>query len=157
MEAVRGGDRMVEVNGQSLHIQIPPGAHTGTRIKFEALGEKYSGRDSRNLPSGDLYITLRVGPHANFYREGDDIYCEKTLTFSQLVLGDNVEVETVNGPVKLRVPPATVPGSEFRIKGKGVKMSHGQGDHYVRVGLSLPRNLSREQKDLLDRLRSVGL
>lgn len=157
MEAVTGGERVVEVNGQTLHLSLPQGARTGTRIKFEGLGEKYSGKDGRSLPSGDLYITLRVGPHPHFYRDGDDIYCEELLTFSQLSLGDNLEVETVNGPVKLRIPPSTAPGSEFRLKSKGVKTRHGQGDHFVRISLKMPKNLNREQKDVLERLKSSGL
>ena len=157
MEAVSGGERVVEVNNQTLHIKIPQGARTGTRVKFEGLGEEGPRKDGRALPAGDLYITLRVGSHPRFYREGDDIYSEERLTFSQLSLGDSVEVETVYGPVKLRIPPATAPGSEFRLKGKGIKTRHGQADHYVRVSLSLPKNLNREQRDLLERLKSLGL
>lgn len=157
METVKGGERVVEVSGQVLHIRIPQGARTGTRIKFEGLGEKISGKDGRALPSGDLYITLRVGSHPLFQREGDDIYSEKFLPFSTLVLGGEVEIETVNGPVRLKIPQGTPPGSEFRIKGKGMKSRYSQGDHYVRISLTVPKNLSKEQKEWLDRLKTLGL
>jgi len=156
-EAVKGGERVVEVNGQVLHIRIPQGARSGTRIKFEGLGEKASGKDGRALPSGDLYITLRVGSHPYFQRDGDDIYSEKFLAFSNLVLGGDVEIETVNGLVRLKIPQGTPPGSEFRIKGKGMKSRYGQGDHYVRISLTVPKNLSKEQKEGLDRLKMLGL
>lgn len=156
-EAVKGGERVVEVSGQVLHIRIPQGARSGTRIKFEGLGEKAPAKDGRSLPAGDLYITLRIGPHPHFQRDGDDIYAEKLLTFSTLALGGDVEVETVNGPIRLKVPQGTAPGSEFRLKGKGIKSRYGQGDHYVRLLLSLPKNLNKEQKEVLDELRTLGL
>jgi len=156
-EAVSGGERIVEVNGRSLHLKIPLGARSGTKIKFEGMGEHYSARDGRSLPGGDLYITLRVGPHPRFFREGDDIYSEQILSFSQLALGESADVETVVGIVKLKVPPGTSPGSEFRLRGKGVKTKHGQGDHYVRIAIKVPKNLTREQKDLLEELSRLGL
>ncbi len=156
-EAVKGGERVVEVSGQVLHIRIPQGARSGTRIKFEGLGEKAVTRDGRSLPSGDIYITLRVGLDPRFQRDGDDIYSEKLLTFSILALGGEVEIETINGLVRLKIPQSTPPGCEFRIKGKGVKSRYGQGDHYVRISLIVPKNLSKEQKEGLDRLKMLGL
>lgn len=157
LEAISGGERVVEVNRRPLHLKIPPGARSGTKIKFEGMGEPYTGRDGRSFPSGDLYITLRVGPHPHFYREGDDIYSEQVLSFSQLALGESADVETVYGSVKLKVPPGTGPGSEFRLRGKGVKTKRGQGDHYVRIAIKVPKNLTREQKNLLEELRRSGL
>lgn len=156
-EAVNGSTKIVEVSGNSLTVNIPQGSRTGTKIKFEGLGERYSGKDSKSTPSGDLYITLRVGPHPKFYREGDDIYSEELVKFSQLVLGSTIDVETVYEIVKLKVPQGSQPGTEFRIKGKGVKSRRGQGDHYVRLGLTVPKNLTREQKELMDRMQNLGL
>lgn len=156
-EALKGGERIVEVNGQSLHLRIPQGARSGTRIKFEGLGEKIVAKDGRALPSGDVYITLRVGLDPRFQRDGDDIYSEKLLAFSILVLGGEVEIETVNGPVRFKIPQGTTPGSEFRLKGKGVRSKYGQGDHYVRISLTVPKNLNKDQKEGLERLKMLGL
>ncbi len=156
-EAVSGGERVIEVGGRSLHLKIPQGARSGTKIRFEGMGDRYTGRDGRSLPGGDLYITLRVRPHPHFYREGDDIYSEQVLSFSQLALGESADVKTVYGSVKLKVPPGTSPGSEFRLRGKGVKTKHGQGDHYVRVIIKVPKNLTREQRSFLEELHRLGL
>src|SRR5690625_7408542 len=78
-------------------------------------------------PPGDLYVVVQVNPHDYYEREGDNIYCELPLTFSQVALGDDVEVPTVHGKIKLKVPAGTQTGKTFRLRGKGVPNVHGRG------------------------------
>jgi len=156
MEAVSGGERTVNVDGKMLHVKIPQGARTGTRIKFAGEGEPGRSRDGKSLPNGDLFITLRVGAHPQFTREGDDIFSEAHISYPRLVLGDKIDVGTVAGEVKLSIPPGTQSGTVFRIKGKGVKSSRGTGDHYARVTISIPKKLSKREKELLEELRNLS-
>ncbi len=155
MEAIKGGGRVVEIKGKEFHVKIPQGAHTGTKIKFAGEGDSARGRDGRELPRGDLYITLRVGAHSKFVREDDDIYSQQNISYSQAVLGDKIDVETAQGLVKLAVPNGTQSGTAFRIKGKGVKSSRGTGDHYVRLNLLVPKNVSRRERELLEEIRKI--
>lgn len=153
MEAVSGGERVVEIKGKEFHVKIPQGARTGTKIKFAGEGESGRGRDGKELSRGDLYISLRVGAHPQFVREEDDIYSSQNITYPQAVLGDKIDVVTVGGPVKLNIPGGSQSGTVFRLKGKGVKSSRGTGDHYVRLNLLVPKNVSRREKELLEDLR----
>lgn len=157
MEAVRGGEKLVEIDRKPLRVKIPEGARSGTKIKFSGLGERLTGKDGRNLPPGDLYLTLRVTPHPHFYREGDDVYSEEFLTFSQLALGCLLSVETVRGPISVKVPAGTPSGSQFRLKSKGVKSHRGNGDHFVRVSVKIPRDLTGPQREMLEKLSALGL
>ena len=156
MEAVGGSERTVNVDGKTLHVKIPQGARTGTRIKFAGEGEPGRGRDGKNLPNGDLFITLRVGAHPEFTREGDDVFSEILISYPQAVLGDKIDVTTVQGNVKLSIPSGTQSGTAFRIRGKGVKSNRGTGDHYVRVTISIPKKLSKREKELLEELRDLS-
>lgn len=154
MEAVSGGERTVNVDGKTLHVIIPQGARTGTKIRFAGEGNPVRGRDGRSLPKGDLYITLRVGVHPHFQREDDDVYSKVEISYPQAVLGDKINVETVYGPVKLGVPSGTQSGTVFRLRGKGIKSSRGTGDHYVRVTIFIPKKPSKREKELLEELKS---
>lgn len=121
---------------QELRIKVPPGIDNGTRMRFS-----------------DVDIVFRVGRHSEFHREGADIFSEITLTIPQLVLGDTVDVKSIEGPVKLKVPPGTESGALIRIKGYGVKPLKGnKGDHYVRIKLEVPKKLSSEEKNLYEKL-----
>lgn len=102
-------------------------------------------------PAGDLYVVVHVRSHEFFEREGDHIICEMPLTFAQMALGAEVEVPTVHGKVKLKIPAGTQTGTEFRLKGKGAPnvRGYGQGDQYVVVRVVVPTKLTSHQKDLL--------
>ena len=95
-------------------------------------------------PAGDLYVVVHVRNHEFFEREGDHIICEMPLTFAQMALGDEVEVPTVHGKVKLKIPAGTQTGTEFRLKGKGAPnvRGYGQGDRYVVVRVVVPTKLT---------------
>lgn len=155
MEATNGGERTVNVDKKTLHVKIPQGARTGTKIKFSGEGNAARSRDGKTLPKGDLYITLRIGGHQRFQREDDDVYSKTEISFPQAVLGDKIDVETVYGPVKLSIPNGTQNGTVFRLKGKGVKSSRGVGDHYVRVDVVIPKHVSRRGKELLEELKNA--
>jgi len=132
---------------RTIHVRIPAGVDEGAQIRLSGEGEA----GSRGGPPGDLYIVIHVKPHEFFEREGDDIYCEVPLTFTQAALGDEIEVPTLTEKVKLRIPAGTQTGTYFRLKGKGVPRLRGmgQGDQHVKVTVVTPTNLTEEQKELL--------
>ncbi|KIL37172.1 molecular chaperone DnaJ [Cohnella kolymensis] len=139
-------------NGQvkrqrKIHVKIPAGVDEGSQLRISGEGEG----GVRGGPPGDLYIVLRVKSHEFFERDGDDIYCEVPLTFSQAALGDEIEIPTLTEKVKLKIPPGTQTGTYFRLKGKGVPRlrGYGQGDQQVKVTIITPTQLSDEQKELL--------
>jgi molecular chaperone DnaJ len=134
-----------------LLIQVPPGAETGTRVRYGGQGEA----GEQGGPPGDLYAIVSVRPHPQFEREGPDLLLEVPITFSQASLGDKIEVPTLTGKAQLTIPPATQTHKVFRLRGQGLPhlRGAGRGDQYVRVILETPRHLTGEQKDLLRRLR----
>lgn len=145
-EAVHGVTKEVEiqrvegnqnkVNRERMSIKVPAGVDEGTRMRF-----------------GDVDIIFRVKRHPEFIREGSDIFTESSLSIPQVVLGDTVEVSTVHGKVKLKIPPSTQPGSLIRIKGKGVPtLRGGSGDHYVRIKVEVPKSVSGREKALYEEL-----
>lgn len=134
-------------NRRKIHVKIPAGIDDGSQIRLSGEGE--SG--IRGGPPGDLYIVVNVKPHDFFEREGDDIYCEVPITFAQAALGDEIEVPTLSGKVKLKIPAGTQTNTYFRLKGHGVPRLRGigQGDQHVKVVVVTPTKLSEKQKELL--------
>jgi molecular chaperone DnaJ len=132
---------------RTIHLNIPAGIDEGAQLRVSGEGEA----GTRGGPAGDLYVVIRVKPHEFFDREGDDIYCEIPLTFTQAGLGDEIEIPTLTEKVKLKVPAGTQTETYFRLKGKGVPhlRGYGQGDQHVKVIVVTPTNLSDEQKELL--------
>lgn len=130
-----------------IHIKIPAGVDDGSQIRVTGEGEA----GLRGGPPGDLYIVLRVKSHDFFERDGDDIYCEVPLTFAQAALGDELEVPTLSGKVKIKIPAGTQTGTYFRVKGYGVPRyrGYGQGDQHVKVTVVTPTHLTERQKELL--------
>ena len=104
-------------------------------------------------PAGDLLLSIRVKPHPIFERRGNDIWCELPITFTQAALGSDVTVPTLDGDVTYHVHEGTQPGDIFKLKNKGVENlgGRGRGDQFVRVTIEVPKNLSREQKELLQK------
>lgn len=139
---------------KKINIKIPAGIDDGQQIRISGKGEA----GTNGGPSGDLYVVVRVRQHEFFERNGDDIICEMPLTFAQAALGDEVEVPTVHGKVKLKIPAGTQTGTEFRLKGKGAPnvRGYGQGDQYVIVRVVTPTKLTSRQKELLTELAKDG-
>lgn len=133
-----------------LMVTIPPGVeHDQTRM-VSGVGN----RPRSDRPAGDLEITIKVRPHPFFRRSGDDVGCQVPITFAQAALGGEVEVPTLDGKGKLRVPPGTQPGSVLRIKQKGIprRAGMGRGDQLIEVTVEVPTSLTERQRGLLEEL-----
>ncbi len=141
----RGQGRVKE--HKTLSAKIPPGVDTGDRIRLSGEGEA----GGKGAPNGDLYVHISVKEHPIFVREDNNLYCEVPLNIVTAALGGDIEVPTLNGRVKLKIPAETQTAKMFRVKGKGVKPVRGGaiGDLYCRVLLETPVNLNAEQKELL--------
>lgn len=132
---------------RKITVNIPAGVETGTRLRMPGEGEA----GDKGAPSGDLYIVVQVKPHKVFIRKGDDIHCEVPINFVQATLGDEIEVPTLEGKVKFKIPEGTQAGASFRLKNKGIAHlnGYGRGDEYITVKVVIPKSLNQRQKDLL--------
>jgi len=140
------GGQQVEMRAEPLTIQVPPGLADGSRIRV--TGKGHVGRNGGE--TGDLYITVHVEPHPLFRREGDDIHVTVPLAIHEAALGAKIEVPSIDGPVRLRVPPGTQSGQRFRLHERGVPSARGlRGDLVVEVRLVLPKLLDERSKELL--------
>lgn len=139
---------------KNIHIKVPAGVDDGAQLRVSGEGEP----GVNGGPPGDLFIVLRVKEHEFFDRDGDNIYCEVPITFTQAALGDEIEVPTLDGKVKLKIPEGTQTGTNFRIKGKGVPRLRysGRGDQHVKVVVVTPNKLSDEQRELLMKLADLN-
>jgi molecular chaperone DnaJ len=131
-----------------LKIKIPKGVKTGTQLRIEGEGEAgaYGGS------AGDLYVFVTVNSHRYFERKGNDLYLDVPISFATAALGGEIEVPTLDGKAKIRIPPGTQTDTFFRLKGKGIKNldGYGTGDEKVRVVVQVPDKLSKKQKELLE-------
>jgi molecular chaperone DnaJ len=132
---------------RSIKVKVPPGVDNGSRLRVSGEGEA----GTRGGPRGDLYVYVHVKPHKVFKREGDDLICEMPISFAQAALGDELDVPTLEGGAKLKIPEGTQSGTIFRMKGKGVPnvSGYGRGDQHVLVKLVTPTKLSEKQKTML--------
>ncbi len=132
---------------KTLSVKVPAGVDTGDRIRLSGEGETGPG----GAPAGDLFVQIVVRDHPIFTRQGADLYCEIPLDFTQAALGGELEVPTLDGRVKLRIPAETQTGKLFRMRGKGVKPVRGGavGDLLCRVVVETPVHLAERQKTLL--------
>lgn len=153
-QTIKESDKCPKCAGQGkvkkrkkIHIKIPAGVDTGQQIRVSGQGEP----GVNGGPPGDLFVVFNVKSHEFFKRDGDDIFCEMPITFPQAALGDEVEVPTLSGKVKLKVPAGTQNATHFRLRGKGVPNVHGrgQGDQHVQIKVIVPKELNDKQKDLL--------
>jgi molecular chaperone DnaJ len=132
---------------KTLSVKIPSGVDTGDRIRLTGEGEA----GVNGGPSGDLYVQVSVREHRIFTRDGKNLYCEVPISFTDAALGGEIEVPTLDGRVKLKIPEGAQSGKMFRLRGKGVTQVRGggQGDLMCRVAIETPVHLNKEQKDLL--------
>lgn len=117
-------------------------------VRFPGLGQ--AGEKGGGY--GDLYLTVRVAPHKDFKRSGYNIYFEQPISFSQAALGDTIEVPTLDGKVRLKIPEGIQTGTDIRLKEKGIKHGNSRGDQFVRVQVQTPTKLSNKQKEALREL-----
>jgi len=139
--------RQVEMRAESLTVKLPPGLADGARIRVPGKG--HVGRGGGE--NGDLYITVRVQPHPLFERDGDDLRLIVPIAIHEAALGAKIEVPSIDGAARLRVPPGTQSGQRFRIRERGVPSARGgrRGDLVVEVRLVLPKLLDERSKELL--------
>ena len=137
---------------KTLSVKVPPGVDTGDRIRLAGEGE--AGADGG--PSGDLYVQVSVKDHEFFQRDGKNLYCEVPISIFDACLGGEIEVPTLDGRVKLKIPTETQTGKLFRLRNKGVTPVRGgtAGDLLCRVILETPVNLSSKQRQLLEELKA---
>ncbi len=139
---------------RKIKVKIPAGVDAGSRVRVSGQGEA----GVKGGPPGDLYVFINVRPHPIFERQGNDVFCEVALNFAQAALGDEIEVPTLDGRVKLRIPEGTQTGTFFRLKGKGIPnpRGYGRGDQHVKVRVVTPARLSARQRELLQEFAKLG-
>ena len=132
---------------KTLEVKIPAGIGDGMRLRHAGYGEA----GINGGPPGDLYVEIHIRPHSVFQREGDDLHCEMPISFTTAALGGEIEIPTLEGLARLRIPAETQSGRVFRLRGKGIRnvRSHGQGDLMCHVVVETPVNLTERQKELL--------
>jgi molecular chaperone DnaJ len=131
-------------------VSIPPGVSSGVQIRLAGEGQP----GVHNGPQGNFYLEIDVSPHKFFRRRGDDIFLDLDINITQAVLGDEIQVPTLNGDVNLRIPPGTQPGKVFRLRDKGIPhlRGAGTGDQLVTVSVQIPTRLSMEQREMFENL-----
>ncbi|HLB51638.1 MAG TPA: DnaJ C-terminal domain-containing protein [Patescibacteria group bacterium] len=157
-DAVRGIEKEIRVESGSLKIKIPAGVNNGTEIKYPGKGMA----GPNNAPSGDLFLTIKVSTPKEFQRFGENLAISIEIDFIQAILGDTVEVPVVDseqrfgvGKAELKIPAGTKPGSQIRMKGKGMPRIRdgGRGDVVVQILVGIPSKLNRRQRELLEEFK----
>jgi curved DNA-binding protein len=150
-DAYRGTERMLTKGERRLTVKIPPGARTGTKVRV--AGEGGLGRTS-----GDLYLVVKVSPHTRFRREGDDLHVDVPVELYTALLGGEARVPTLNGDVRLTIPPETQSGTTFRLAGKGMprlRQPNEHGDLYAHAVIRIPSHLTDEERTLISQLAAL--
>lgn len=152
-EAYRGGERLIDVGGQRLKVPIKAGVQDGQTIRIKGKGEP----GMNGGQAGDLYLKFRIAPHTRFRRDGNDLHVDVDVDVTSAVLGDRISVPTLDGKIGVKVPAGTDSGRSLRVKGKGMPVKDRQrnGDLYVHVRIVTPEKLSKEEKELYERLRTL--
>lgn len=146
------GGRGTRHRTRGVRVRVPPGVKDGGRLRIRGKGAP----GGRGAPAGDLLVGLEVASHPLFQRRGNDLNLVLPLTYSEASLGATLEVPTLNGPVKLRIPSGTPNGKTFRIRGRGVPKSRGKpGDLLVEARVEVPKRVSRRQRRLLESLAEM--
>jgi curved DNA-binding protein len=161
-ESVFGTDKKLSLkkDGQvdEINVKIPAGISTGKKLRLAGKGNV----GDEGGPNGDLYLNINVAPHPIFARDGNDIYIEKAIPFTQAVLGTSIDVPTIDGTIKrIKIPAGTQNGTKIRMKGYGAPALKGtgstKGDQYVKITIEVPRKISDNQIKLIKKLSDEGL
>lgn len=137
---------------KTVNVNVPAGVDNGSKLRIAGQGEKGAGGG----PPGDLMLSFRVQTERFFTREGLDIHVSVPINLAQAVLGSRIKVRTVDGNVVLRIPPGTQNGTRFRIKGQGIEKAGRRGDQYVKVEVSVPEDLTDEQRVEFERFAETA-
>jgi curved DNA-binding protein len=149
--ALQKEDRIEEIN-----IKIPAGISSGKKLRLTGKGSAGFNQG----PQGDLYLNITIQPHPIFARDGNDIYVEKSVHFSQAALGSSIDVPTIDGTMKrIRIPAGTQNNTKIRMKGFGVPVlkGGGKGDQFVKISIDVPKKLTDKQSQLIKKLSEEGL
>ena len=152
-QACHGAGRVKQ--HKTLSVKIPAGVDEGDRIRLSGEGEHGVGGG----PSGDLYVQIHIKPHQVFQRDHDDLHCEMPVSFTIAALGGEIEIPTLDGLARIKIPAETQSGKVFRLRGKGIKgvRSHSHGDLMCHVVVETPVSLTERQKELLRELEAINL
>ena len=158
-EAASGGEKRISYrkNGkvEEVSVKIPPGIVSGKKLRL--AGKGMEGRNGG--PPGDLYLQIAIKEHPVFSREGDDLVVEKEINFSEAVLGTTVEVPTLEGKKRVKIPAGTQSHTKMRLKGIGIPhfQGEGKGDEYVKVIVRVPKKVTEKGKGLIQELAKEGI
>jgi curved DNA-binding protein len=146
-KAYQGGNERIRLeDGRSLEVTMPPAMVTGQTIRLRNQG----------ISGGDLYLKITVDPHPLFKLEGANIFCQVPVTPSEATLGGQVEAPTLDGPVKMTIPPGVRSGQRLRLSNKGYPVENGQrGDQLVEIQIVTPKNISPQERELYEKLREI--
>lgn len=153
-EAYEGTTRIITKEGRKLKVNIPRGATDGTKVRLSGEGEP--GVNGGN--SGNLLLIVQIQPDSQFQRDGDDLQIDIEVDMFTAMLGGEIEVPTMERPVRLKIPAGTQSGRKFRLTGKGMPIMRKKGQHgnlYARVQISVPESLTSEQRKLVEKLRDT--
>lgn len=161
-ESVFGADKKLSLQRErdldEMNVKIPAGISTGKRLRLSGKGSP----GTQGGPPGDLYLNINVASHPIFARDGNDIHVEKSIAFTQAVLGTSIDVPTLDGTMKrIKVPSGAQNGTKIRMKGYGVPALRGtssaKGDQYVKISVEIPRKVNDKQLQLIKTLAEEGL
>ncbi|MFO7813136.1 MAG: J domain-containing protein, partial [Pelovirga sp.] len=157
--AVQGGERRIDYRSdgkvEQIKVKIPPGIEQGAKLRIAGKG----GISPAGGPAGHLYLQIDIEPDPVFNREGNDLLVRAEIPFSGICLGTTIEVPTLETPKRVKVPAGMQPGQKIRLRGFGVAASSKQeaGDLFAIIEVAVPKSLTAEQKELLKKLKDVGL
>ena len=158
-EAASGEERKVAYKAgnekNEIKVKIPVGIADGQRLRLAGKGLG----DIPGLPKGDLFFNIKIQHHPLYQREGNDLFMEKEIQFSEAALGTSLEVPTISGNKKMKVPSGTQSGTKMRLKGQGMPVfsGKGNGDMYVKLVVMVPKKLSKAQKSLMQDVAKAGM
>ena len=153
-DAIFGTTKTISIEGKQVKLKIPAGIYDGQSIRLNGKGGEAPTADGQR---GDLYVEIRVRAHKHLTREGELILSEVTIPMADAVLGTEIDVETVDGKIRMKVPAGTQPGTNFKLSGHGAPRlgSDQRGPHIVTINVEIPRNLTKKQKELIEEFRSA--
>jgi len=148
------GGKGLNSKTKQIKVTIPPGVENGNKLRVRGEGDA----GPNGGPAGDLYIFLRVKEDSNFRREGPEIYSDASISYIDAILGASIKTPVVDGEVTIKVPPGTQPGQVMRLRGNGAPRlgnPDSRGDHYVTMNVEIPKDLSKEEEDLVKKLQEL--
>lgn len=153
-EAIFGTTKTLEVEGKKIKLKIPQGIDDGMSIRLAGRGGPAPEQGGQK---GDLYVQVRVKPHKHLTREGYIILSEEKISMVDAALGTEIEVETVDGPITMKVPAGTQSGTPFKLSGHGVPMraDGDRGPHIVTINVEIPKKLTKKQRELLEEFKNT--